>query len=102
MVEAGIYKALGDPVRLEIVKRISAGSAHTIGELSANLGMSRQGARKQLQVLVDANVVHLERHGRETHVSLDAKSLEVARIFISRLETQWDKRLEALKEFAER
>jgi DNA-binding transcriptional ArsR family regulator len=101
MIEAVIYKALGDPVRLEIVRRLSAGSAHTIGELSANLGISRQGARKQLQVLLEANVVHLARHGRETHVTLDTKTLEVARAFISRLENQWEKRLEALKEFAE-
>ena len=101
MIEAEIYKALGDPIRLEIVRRLSTRSACTIGELSTNLGVSRQGARKQLQVLVKANVVHLAQRGRETHVTLDAKSLEVARTFIARLESQWDQRLEALKKFAE-
>lgn len=102
MVEAEIYKALGDPVRLEMVKRLSAGAANTIGELSADLGISRQGARKQLQVLLDANIVHLARKGRESRVTLDTRTLEIARAFIVQLENEWDARLEALKEFVER
>ena len=101
MIEAEIYKALGDPIRLEIVKRLSARSTCTIGELSMNLGISKQGARKQLQVLVDANVVHLKQHGRLTDVTLDTKTLLIARAFITKLEHQWDDRLEALKKYVE-
>lgn len=102
MIEANIYKALGDPIRLEIVRRLAGGSHKTIGELSFNLGISRQGARKQLQVLVSANLIRLSQQGRETHVALDAATLKVARQFITRLEDQWDRRLEALKAFAEK
>lgn len=101
MIEAEIYKALGDPIRLEIVKRLASGSPSSIGELSKNLGVSRQGARKQLQVLVAANVVHLIPQGRETQVSLDAATLQTARQFISKLESQWDHRLRGLKDFVE-
>lgn len=102
MIEAEIYKALGDPVRLEMIKRLACGSSYTIGELSDNLGVSRQGARKQLQVLVAANVVQLKPQGRETRVILDTTTLEIARKFIAKLEKQWDQRLEALKKFAEK
>lgn len=101
MVEADIYKALGDPTRLEIVRRLSSRATCTIGEISANLGVSRQGARKQLQVLVNANVVHLSQQGRKTHVTLDTKTLEIARAYISRIESQWSERLTALKKFVE-
>ena len=101
MTEAEIYKALGDPVRLEIIKRLSSKSTCTVGELSANLGISRQGARKQLQVLVDADVVHLEQRGRQMDATLNTKSLYIARDFISQLERQWDSRLEALKRYVE-
>ena len=101
MIEAEIYKALGDPIRLEIVKRLSARFTCNIGEISTNLGISRQGARKQLQVLVNANVVHLAQRGRQTVVTLDTKTLEIARAYISQLERQWDARLEALKQFVE-
>lgn len=101
MIEAEIYKALGDPVRLQIVTRLANGSIYTIGELSKNLGISRQGARKQLQVLVSVELVKLEKKGRETEVLLNTQQLEVARDFISKLESQWDERLNALKIFVE-
>ena len=63
--------------------------------------MSRQGARKQLQVLVSAKVVRLSQLGRETRVMLDTDALKIARLFISKLEAQWDQRLVALKTFVE-
>ncbi len=99
--EAAIYRALGDPIRLEIVQRLSAKSPRTLGELSGKLGVSRQGARKQIQVLVNAKVVQLAQRGRQTDVTLNPHSLQVARDFIAQLERQWDQRLQALKNFVE-
>ena len=101
MIEVEIYKALGDPVRLQIIKRLASGSSYTIGELSNNLGVSRQGARKQLQVLVSTNLVHLTTVGRKTKVTLNTQKLKIARQFIAQLEEQWDQRLEALKQISE-
>jgi len=101
MIEADIYKALGDPIRLEIVNRLTSNAKHTIGELSKNLGVSRQGARKQLQVLVTAELVELKPEGRETQVLLNTTQLKIAREYISTLEQQWDQRLMALKNFVE-
>ncbi|WP_286232920.1 ArsR/SmtB family transcription factor [Thalassotalea sediminis] len=102
MDAVNIYKALGDPVRLEMVQRLANGDVNTIGELSHNLGVTRQGARKQLQVLVSANLVTLSKQGRETHVSLDAHRLKIAEQFIAELTNQWDSRLSALKNLTER
>ncbi len=101
MIEAKIYKALGDPIRLKIVTRLTKQRSSTIGELSKNLGVSRQGARKQLQVLVSAKLVQLRPKGRQTEVVLDTNQLKIARQFIARLEQQWDQRLLALKNFVE-
>ncbi|NMH61120.1 ArsR/SmtB family transcription factor [Alteromonas ponticola] len=99
--EAEIYKALGDPIRLEIVKRLSSKRSCAIGELCQDLGISRQGARKQLQILVNANIASLNSVGRETKVALDIKSLQQAQRFISQLEKVWENRLLALKDFVE-
>ena len=96
-----IYKALGDPVRLKIVSRLASKSPLTLSTLSKNLGITRQGARKQIQVLVTAQMVKLKPKGRETEVALDTESLKVARQFIMQLEQQWDQRLLALKQFIE-
>lgn len=101
MREAAIYKALGDPVRLEIVSRLARQSPRTLGELSEDLGISRQGARKQIEVLAAADVVSLVPRGRSTDVSLSPEALDTARRFIAQLEQQWDQRLAALKRFVE-
>ncbi|WP_230970252.1 ArsR/SmtB family transcription factor [Nitrogeniibacter aestuarii] len=101
MQEAHIYKALGDPTRLEMLRRLSMQAGASIGELSAGLGMSRQGARKQLQVLVDANVVRLMQRGRQTEVVLAPEALAQAREFIACMERDWDARLGRLKQLLE-
>ncbi|MCS4306586.1 DNA-binding transcriptional ArsR family regulator [Rheinheimera pacifica] len=98
---AQIFKALGDPVRLQIVQRLSNGAALCMGELSKDLGISRQGARKQIQALVSAKVVQLHPAGREVKVQLDSAALQQGRDFITALEAQWDQRLLALKQFTE-
>jgi len=98
---AQIFKALGDPVRLQIVQRLSNGTALCMGELSKDLGISRQGARKQIQALVSAKVVQLHPAGREVKVQLDTAALQQGRDFITALEAQWDQRLLALKQFTE-
>lgn len=95
------FKALGDPIRLEMVKRLSDGSQRTVGGLFDGLGLTRQGARKHLQVLADAELVTLQIKGRQTEVSLDPSSLATARSFITDLELQWDRRLLALRKFVE-
>jgi DNA-binding transcriptional ArsR family regulator len=101
MIVAETFKALGNPVRLEMIKRLSDGSYYTVGGLSDGLGLTRQGARKHLQVLADVKLVSLQTSGRQIEVSLDPASLAVAKSFIADLELRWDKRLQALREFVE-
>lgn len=96
-----VFKALGDPIRLEIVQRLSMGEAVTISKVSSNLGITRQGARKHLQILVDANMVKLEPKGRDVNVHLQTRSLDSAKEFIAEVEKRWDSRLEALRQFVE-
>jgi DNA-binding transcriptional ArsR family regulator len=98
---AEIFHALGDPVRLEMVQRLSRTQPCTLATVSEGLGITRQGARKHLQVLADAKVIVLVPKGREVRVELAPDALEPARAFIERLERQWDRRLEALKRFVE-
>jgi DNA-binding transcriptional ArsR family regulator len=98
---AEIFRALGDPVRLEMVRRLAQGSPCTIATVSGDLGITRQGARKHLQVLVDAKLVSLEPKGRDVYVRFDPGTLEKAKAVIAELEQRWDQRLDALKRFVE-
>jgi DNA-binding transcriptional ArsR family regulator len=102
MTEAKIFKALGDPLRLKIVTKLSSGSAYKMGDITGGLGITRQAARKQIGVLVDANIVLLKSEGREVKVILDTKALDLGKKFISKIELQWDKRLTRLKDFIEK
>jgi DNA-binding transcriptional ArsR family regulator len=99
MAVAELFQALGDPTRLELVRRLSSGSPHTITTVTGGLKISRQGARKHLQVLADARLVRLEPKGRDTVVSLDRDRLGQGREFIAEIERRWDTRLEALRTF---
>jgi DNA-binding transcriptional ArsR family regulator len=96
-----LFRALGDPIRLEMVQRLSDGAPCTIGAVSAGLGITRQGARKHLQVLADAKIVFLEAHGRDVLVQLDPSGLDRAKQYISDLQLRWDRRLEALQRYLE-
>lgn len=96
-----LFRALGDPTRLEMVRRLANGEPHTISTVSRDLHVTRQGARKHLQILVDANVISLKPKGRDTEVHLLRDTLDQGKTFIARLEMQWDKRLLALKELVE-
>lgn len=83
-----------------MVQRLSNGAC-TITVVSSELGITRQGARKHLQVLADAQVVHLTPKGRDVLVELDRNQLDDAKRFIAEIEKRWDHRLEALKRFVE-
>lgn len=98
---ASVFRALGDPVRLEMVKRLSSGESFTIASVSKGFDISRQGVRKHLQVLADVDLISLNPKGRDVVVQLDARTLERAKAFIAELEKNWDRRLEALKRFVE-
>lgn len=97
MTAARVFHALGDPVRLEMVKRLVRDQPCTISQVSLGLGISRQGARKHLQVLVNADLVTLQSVGREVHVQLAPHTLASAKDFIEQIEQRWDQRLGALR-----
>ena len=101
MSAAAVFRALGDPTRLEIIKRLSTGNPYTINTVSQGLEITRQGARKHLQILIDSDLVALESKGRDTTVLLNRKKLDEGKVFIAELERRWDKRLEALRKVVE-
>jgi DNA-binding transcriptional ArsR family regulator len=101
MAVAELFRALGDPTRLEMVRRLSSGEPYTITSVSKGLEITRQGARKHLQMLAEANIISLEPKGRDTSVHLERDTLEQGKAFIAELGLRWDRRLEALRQFVD-
>jgi DNA-binding transcriptional ArsR family regulator len=60
-----VFKALADASRRELLDRLRADNGQTLGQLCANLAMTRQAVTKHLAVLEGANLVVVMWRGRE-------------------------------------
>jgi DNA-binding transcriptional ArsR family regulator len=60
-----VFKALADPTRRFLLDRLFERDGRTLGELEADLEMTRFGVMKHLRVLEEAGVVVSRRAGRE-------------------------------------
>lgn len=98
---APIFAALGDPTRLALLGRLSAGSPLSISALAEGSPMSRQAVTKHLHVLAEAGLVVPVRAGRETRFSYQPEALDPARAWLDQVSAQWDEALERLRRFVE-
>ena len=60
-----VFKALADPTRRLLLDRLFTRDARTLGELEAEVDMTRFGVMKHLRVLEDAGLVVTRRSGRQ-------------------------------------
>ncbi|MPZ60128.1 MAG: metalloregulator ArsR/SmtB family transcription factor [Propionibacteriales bacterium] len=60
-----VFKALADPTRRLLLDRLREQNAQTLTELCHSLDMTRQSATQHLDLLADANLVTVVRHGRQ-------------------------------------
>ena len=90
--------ALADPTRREIFERLAEGPA-AVGEMAAELPVSRPAVSQHLTVLKEAGLVHERRNGTRRLYVVRPEGFNEVKSF---LEGFWDERLEALKREAER
>jgi DNA-binding transcriptional ArsR family regulator len=60
-----VFKALADPTRRHLLDRLFERGGRSLGELEADLEMTRFGVMKHLRVLEEAGLVTSRRSGRE-------------------------------------
>lgn len=96
-----VFSALGDPVRLSLVSRLTAKAPLSATELAKGLPLSRQGVEKHLHVLVDAGVAKTEKRGRERHYDLEVERVNLARQYLETIAAGWERALERLRDFVE-
>lgn len=89
--------ALGSPVRREILQ-ILADAPRPVGEIAAQLPVSRPAVSKHLRVLSEAELVRFERAGNKNVFSLQAAGFEAAAGWIGAF---WDEALARFKALAE-
>jgi len=97
-----IFRALADPTRREIFRLLVIGSTLSITQLSAHFDISRQGISKHLKFLMDAEMVKMEKKGRESICYAEAKSLQIVKDWLSYYDKYWDNSLNALEDYLNR
>ena len=98
---APVFAALGDPVRIALVARLSTSGPMSIARLTAGTDVTRQAITKHLDVLAGAGLVRGARRGRERIWALAPEQLDVARRFLDQIGRRWDAALERFKRFVE-
>lgn len=97
---ASVFAALADPVRLDIVARLSGADA-SVAEIAAPYAITLQAVRKHLAVLEGAGVVRSEKRGRVRLCRLDPEPLESAMTWLKDRKSLWSARLDALTTIVE-
>jgi len=93
----GVFDALADATRREVLRQLAEGGAATPTELADTLPVSRQAVSKHLGVLQAAGLVTSARTGRETRFTFRPEPLMDATAWMADVGSKWDRRLDALR-----
>lgn len=98
MTNAHAFAALADPTRREVFERLARGP-RSVGDLAAELPVSRPAVSQHLKVLKEAGLVTDRPQGARRVYQIDPQGLGQIRAWLDRF---WDEALEAFKAEAER
>jgi len=83
-----VFSALADPTRRDIVEALARAGSGTATQLSSDMPITRQAVAKHLTHLRRANMVTLERRGRETHYRLTPRPFGEAMAWLERVSSR--------------
>src|SRR3954451_8282809 len=96
------FRALADPTRRHLLDRLRERNGQTLGELCAQLDMSRQSATQHLQLLESANLISTVKRGRaKLHYLNPVPIHEIQQRWISPFEQPRLRTLHTVKQRAE-
>lgn len=98
---ADVFAALGDANRYRIVERLATYGEASATTLAAPLDVTRQAVDKHLGVLERAGLVSSSKHGRQVLYALRTEEFKGPAVWLNRVATNWERRLEAIKRTAE-
>lgn len=93
-----VFDALGNPVRRAILHELRAGP-RSVGEIAAELPVSRPAVSRHLRVLEDAGLVEAREDGARNLYSVRMLGFASVREFVDAF---WDSALARLEELARR
>ncbi len=93
--------ALSDPLRVEILDRVSTGSEVTVSQLAAVVPITRQAVTRHVKTLEDAGLILGSRQGREHRYRVDLEPIDQAGQWLDARARSWDKALSRLARYLE-
>lgn len=91
----GVFRALSDATRRDVVERLSARPA-SVSELAAPYKMAMPSFLEHLKVLEGCGLVQSEKTGRVRTYRLAPDGLKVAEAWLDRQRRLWERRLDQL------
>jgi DNA-binding transcriptional ArsR family regulator len=79
VLDSALFRALCEPIRIEIVRRLIARGRSNLGDVASGLPQDASVISRHLALLHRAGVVRREKVGRHVHFELDGPAL-VARL----------------------
>lgn len=77
---AALFRALGHPARLAIIKQLASRQEACCGEIVNHLPLAQSTVSQHLQVLKEAGILHCDARGRNCHYLLNREMLGRAEI----------------------
>lgn len=90
-----VFSALADPVRRDIVERLSHGEA-TVNELAEPFSISLQAVSKHLKVLEGAGLIIRSRDAQRRPCRLNTEALDLSAQWIERYQRRKEEQFERL------
>ncbi|KRE37440.1 ArsR family transcriptional regulator [Janibacter sp. Soil728] len=91
------FAALSDPVRRDIVARLTIGDA-TVSDLASPYDISLQAVSKHVKVLADAGLVSQRKEAQRRPVHLESQALAAMTGWIERHQQRAEQRMSRLEE----
>ena len=94
----GIFRALSDPTRRQVLERLSRSPA-SVSELAAPFEMALPSFLEHLKVLESSGLVRSRKTGRVRTYQLAPRRLRIAEHWLSRQRTLWGQRFDQLDSY---
>jgi DNA-binding transcriptional ArsR family regulator len=94
----GVFRALSDPTRRDVLGRLSAHPA-TVSDLATTYDMALPSFVEHLKVLERSGLVRSHKAGRVRTYELVPEQLRLAENWLARQRTLWERRLDQLDSY---
>jgi len=95
-----VFSSLADPIRRDILRRVSVGEL-TVSQIASVYDISLAAISKHLKVLEKANLIRKRKEGKQHIVMVAPAAFKDASEYLKQYENLWNARFDALEKYLE-